>query len=177
MTTFSAFQNDIFSEIETGRGNLVIRARAGTGKSFTLVHSARRAKGVGLFLAFNKAIAVENERKLKGTEMESKTVHSCGLRALTKHVGGRVTIDSKGRKYRDMIDMWVEDVLAPTYKDMYADIWPTDTERDILDECGVSDDIVRLCDLARNAMWDPRKSADSTLSDIIAHYVGCKEYC
>lgn len=171
--SFSTYQIAIFGEIEHGTGNVVIKARAGTGKTFTILQGAKLTtkRGSALFLAFSKPIALENEKKLQGTGIQSKTVHACGMGGWRTYMKGKsFNVDSRGKKYSDMYDMWLKDVLAPTWKDMYDNVWPTDAERDILDECGPGDDVIRLLEMAQNNLWDPRTSSDKELSDIIAHY-------
>jgi len=83
---FSEQQNDIFSWVQTGSGNLVIEARAGTGKTTTVIEAARFMKGSVFFGAFNKSIAVELGEKiisngLPETRIKSGTLHSIGFRA------------------------------------------------------------------------------------------------
>lgn len=59
--------------------NLVINAGAGTGKTATLRLLADEAKPKGqrgIYLAFNKPIAEEAQRKFAGTPVVSKTIHS-----------------------------------------------------------------------------------------------------
>lgn len=58
-------------------GNMVIEAAAGTGKTSTLrfisdVDTSKR----GLYIAFNKAIQMDAERRFEGTNVTAKTAHS-----------------------------------------------------------------------------------------------------
>ncbi|KQO98299.1 UvrD-helicase domain-containing protein [Leifsonia sp. Leaf264] len=57
--------------------NFVIIALAGTGKTTTLQMIARRRpERRGLYLAFNRAIALEAAEKFKGTNVDARTAHS-----------------------------------------------------------------------------------------------------
>ena len=82
---FSGYQNDIFDFVLNGKGNAVVSAVAGSGKTTTIVHAASiipSDKKV-LFLAFNKSIANELSDRLKNNKnVECKTLHAHGLSAL-----------------------------------------------------------------------------------------------
>ena len=101
----SAYQQDIFTWIEHGTGDAVVNAVAGSGKSTTLVEGAKRVQGSVLFLAFNKSIVTELERKLIGTGVEAKTVNGLGHGALMGQLG-KVRLDAT--KYRNVIDALVK---------------------------------------------------------------------
>ena len=66
---YSNYQKAIFAEIKNGKGNIIVNAVAGSGKTFTIVTACKQlglnAKDVK-FLAFNKAIADELKMKLNG---------------------------------------------------------------------------------------------------------------
>lgn len=84
----SSYQKEIFDFVLHGTGNAVIKARAGSGKTATIISAMKlvpEAKTC-LFLAFNKAIAEEITAKLKGKENCSvMTVHSLGYRIILKN--------------------------------------------------------------------------------------------
>ena len=62
-------------------GSVVIEAGAGTGKTATLrMIAAALPRKRGLYIAFNKALAVEAERKFAGTGVVAKTGHSLAYR-------------------------------------------------------------------------------------------------
>jgi len=97
---WSEQQNSIFSWFISGDGNLVVRARAGTGKTTTIVEAVGRYLGVEtgkvLLAAFNKKIAEElNERLPVGAE--AKTLHSLGYGFVRSHWNG-VRIDSANKR-------------------------------------------------------------------------------
>lgn len=76
----SAYQAAIFADIESGTGHSVIRARAGTGKTSTIVAALSYVpKGLSvLFVAFNKSIATELQSRAPAG-VEVSTLHSLGF--------------------------------------------------------------------------------------------------
>lgn len=103
MTTPSSFQQAIFDHVsDKERGNLVVVARAGSGKTWTLVEAMAcvpARESVGAF-AFNKSIATElADRVPEGVDV--LTFHSHGLRAVTAAFG-RQAINA--HRCRDMVD-------------------------------------------------------------------------
>lgn len=81
---FSSFQKRLFWEIQKGEGHIIVEARAGSGKSFSIVESFKfvpRGKKV-IVLAFNKIIAEEMREKAPSYIQDVSTFHSLGLRAI-----------------------------------------------------------------------------------------------
>jgi ATP-dependent DNA helicase UvrD/PcrA len=93
MMNWSNHQAAVFDAIANGRGNLMIRAVAGSGKTTTILHGMTFVpKGKKcLFVAFNKAIADELAKRAPAGVTVS-TLHSLGLRACSKALG-RVTVE------------------------------------------------------------------------------------
>lgn len=104
----SKYQSRIFDFIESGKGNLVVNAVAGSGKSTTLIQGIQRideSKSI-LFLAFNKSIVDELKKKTAFIEnVEVSTLHGLGYKTILKNVLGRVEIDSN--KYRNIAKMFI----------------------------------------------------------------------
>jgi hypothetical protein len=78
--------------------NLVIDAAAGSGKTSTLrmmadVHPSKR----GLYLAFNKAIAVEASQKFAGTNVKASTAHALAYGEFGRPMQGKL---QKGQRMR-----------------------------------------------------------------------------
>ena len=99
---WSSYQKAVFDFVRDTNNSLVINAVAGSGKSTTIVEASKIAikKGNVLFLAFNKAIAQELGRKMEGTGVECKTLHSHGFRAIQKKMNYNCSIDErKWNKY------------------------------------------------------------------------------
>ena len=99
--TPSIYQEKFFDFIQHGVGNAVIKATAGSGKTATAVSAMKLipSKEKCLFLAFNKSIADELNKKLEGyPNVTARTSHSLGLLMLRRNLGNGVDIDEY--KYR-----------------------------------------------------------------------------
>lgn len=105
---WSEYQERIFDHIENGTGHGQVTARAGAGKTTTLVEGADRIpEGEdALFLAFNKHIEQELSRKLEGSPMDARTVHSLAYGVLADRVRGNLDVNKW--KYYDIIDQYME---------------------------------------------------------------------
>ena len=85
--TPSKYQKAVFTYIQKGKGNAVIEAVAGSGKSTTLVQAINLindSKKV-LFLAFNVDIVAELKKKIgPRNNVEISTLHSLGCKACVR---------------------------------------------------------------------------------------------
>jgi DNA helicase-2/ATP-dependent DNA helicase PcrA len=88
--TWSAQQRDIFSWFKgTIPGNLVVVARAGTGKTTTILQGITHAPETDILLAaFNKRIAEELNSRITNTNAEAKTLHSIGYMLVREYWDG-----------------------------------------------------------------------------------------
>lgn len=112
----SKYQKAVYAYIQKGKGNLIIDAVAGSGKSTTIVNALKLIpsdKQV-LFLAFNKAIVEELKIKIGNMEnVEVKTLHSLGASAVKKTLKSNLSND----KYTSWVNNGVKfGSLAPIYK-------------------------------------------------------------
>jgi superfamily I DNA/RNA helicase len=85
--TWSAQQEQIFGWFSTvdADGNLVVRARAGTGKTTTIIEGVNRAPDAKILLcAFNKKIALELQARLSNPRAQAKTLHALGFSFVTR---------------------------------------------------------------------------------------------
>ena len=95
----SKYQLAIFDWVKNPnptKRNLIIDAKAGSGKSSTLLHSATYMTGNVIFLAFNKKISEELGYRLSNMGMpnaKASTIHKEGLGIYTK-AKGRVNVNS-----------------------------------------------------------------------------------
>ena len=94
----SAQQNSIFEDIRDGSGHTVVVARAGCGKTSTIIAGMEflpgRSKYDALMVAFNKSIAKElQEHAPRGVTVS--TLHSYGLRQLSRALPKRPEIDDE----------------------------------------------------------------------------------
>lgn len=98
-TQWSPYQQAIFREVADGHGHLVVNALAGSGKTTTILESLKHVTHgkSSLFCAFNKSIADTLKAKVRDggvMGVEVSTLHSYGLRAVTK-AHGRLKIEAK----------------------------------------------------------------------------------
>jgi len=73
------YQEQIFDFIVNKKGNAVVQAVAGSGKTWTIVEGTKLIPPhhSAIFVAFNKSIQVELSKKLPG-HVKAKTLHSLG---------------------------------------------------------------------------------------------------
>jgi superfamily I DNA/RNA helicase len=92
-------QISIFNWFKDGEGNLVIRARAGTGKTYTVVNAIQFAPEQKILMAaFNKRIATELKEKIKNPKAEAKTLHSVGCGFVYRNWEGAQLSDERGER-------------------------------------------------------------------------------
>jgi superfamily I DNA/RNA helicase len=106
--SWSPLQTNVFNFAESGEGNAIVEAVAGSGKTTTIVEALKRVTGSTLFLAFNKSIATE----LKNRGVNARTFHSLTYSAVTRHKNVR---DVNGDKLRDLVDGMMTEKDAKMY--------------------------------------------------------------
>lgn len=92
---WSKYQKDIFRDINSGKGHTVVIARAGSGKTSTIVEGFKylpRGKKT-LMVAFNKAIAEELKQRAP-SYVDVMTLHSLGFRAIKQSFGADVILEN-----------------------------------------------------------------------------------
>lgn len=113
----SKYQKAVYTYILKGKGNAVVDAVAGSGKSTTIVNALKiipQNKKI-LFLAFNKSIVEELKRKVGNLpNVEISTLHSLGARACRKAC--RCSINSS--KYTAKLTQWIDDetIQSPAWQ-------------------------------------------------------------
>lgn len=113
--TPSEYQKEIFEFITKGTGNAVINAKAGSGKTTTLVEAMKLipSKEKVLFVAFNKAIEQELSARLSGYDnVDIKTYHGLGYSLLRNNLGKNSGIRLNEYKYTTFINNNIH-ILAP----------------------------------------------------------------
>lgn len=92
---WSKFQKDIFRDINGGAGHTVVIARAGSGKTSTIVEGFKYLpKGKKtLMVAFNKSIAEELKQRAP-SYVDVMTLHSLGFRAIKQSFGQDVILEN-----------------------------------------------------------------------------------
>jgi DNA helicase-2/ATP-dependent DNA helicase PcrA len=94
-TTASPEQQQVFDEIQKGKGNIAVQATAGSGKSYTLLESLKiipRLKKT-VFLSFSNAIVNELKERVP-SHVKACTLHSLGCRMImAKFKGVKINKD------------------------------------------------------------------------------------
>jgi len=109
--TWSNFQQAIFRDVAEGEGHTVVLARAGTGKTTTIMEALKCIPSglTTLVCAFNKSIEKELAARVQaaGLPVEIKTLHAFGFRAIGRAFRPRLN----EYKVRDILDQ-----LVPGYE-------------------------------------------------------------
>lgn len=174
--TPNKYQEKILDWARTGKGNALVEARAGSGKTSTLLLLADvitdELKKPCLFIAFNTHIAEEIREKLskkvKDHKLEVATVNSVGYRFILSNLWINHTDENKIHK-----DNYI---LQLDEKKMYTIIQPI-VERELannfqmegVDQEEVNDicyEFKQLCDLVR-ATYIPYQDEDSVANLIV----------
>lgn len=104
---YNRYQKDILNNVQNSNENLLIDAKAGSGKTSTLLMIANDLISKNkkcLFLAFNKSIVNELSKKIQDERVLIKTVHSLGYSFIKsflyrKHnVNYRINVDEELNK-------------------------------------------------------------------------------
>jgi len=99
-TIWSDEQKAIFDFFATGSGNLVVRARAGTGKTTTIKAAFSKApEAAMLYAVFNKKNQREAAAKISDSRVEVRTLHSLGF-AFIKRVWSNAKPDDNVERAR-----------------------------------------------------------------------------
>ncbi len=105
--TWSEEQSKIFEWFSTGaeHRNMVVRARAGTGKTTTIIEGVSRAPDAKILLAaFNKAIAKELESRVAKSNVEAKTLHGLGYQFIRRNWKVRMDDSSPWKRASMLVD-------------------------------------------------------------------------
>lgn len=83
---WSEQQDAIFNWFRDGKNHLIVRARAGTGKTTTIIRAIDFASEQNIMLcAFNKKIAEELTIRLKNPRAQAKTLHAIGFACVRRY--------------------------------------------------------------------------------------------
>lgn len=175
---WSAYQEAIFSFVETGTGNAIVEAVAGSGKTTTIVEALKRVSGTSIFLAFNKSIAEE----LKARGVNARTFHSLTFGVVKNTLGGQMNAD----KVRKLVQKHLTENDVKLYgsfccklvglaKQAGVDALIPDTEAnwaDIVDHHDMEPeheeaDIGRAIELARKLLRASNASKDFDFDDML----------
>ena len=106
----STYQENILNTVKSTNKNILVDAKAGSGKTSTLILISEAIQKQGnkcLFLAFNKHIVEELKGKMDTTDCAIKTIHSLGysyLRSfLYRQYGQNYKMDLDENKLREIV--------------------------------------------------------------------------
>lgn len=161
-------QNDIKEWVINGKGNAVINAVAGSGKTFTLLEVIAPELDDGLFCAFNNHIAKEIKDKNKNPKMKVMTVYGMGMAAIMKENPNTKVEKNKYKKvFTDCYQLAVK--WGSVGKDVIENF---DTEYAQMNFPYFPDhEILNLIDLSRFHLLDFRNSNKETIKKEIKNLV------
>lgn len=116
---WSKYQDAIYDFVASGQGNLVVVARAGSGKTTTICEACSRIpKGKRVLVcAFNNKIRDELTSRLsKLKHVTVKGMHQMGLGAMMRYRGGKLTVE----RYR--VSDYIRRLVPDEYKDYRGDV-------------------------------------------------------
>lgn len=86
-------------------GHLVIRARAGTGKTTTILEAITFAPEERILIAaFNKGIKLELDKRNTNPSAVAMTLHGIGFRQIREFLGNGVRVDEQRQRARGLTD-------------------------------------------------------------------------
>lgn len=118
MTEPTPQQAAILEKVKSTNDNVMIRARAGTGKTtmLSMIDAAQKSLPA-LLICFNKSIATEAERRMKATTTV-RTFNSLGHRIWSDYCSKRLTLNKN--KIRDIFKQMVDDTPRNDRKHMWS---------------------------------------------------------
>lgn len=134
----SQYQKDIMNYIDSTNSNLLVDAKAGSGKTSTLIlvsEKLNQQNQNSIFLSFNKSIVEELQEKLPDSIV--KTIHSLGMTFIRSYLYKKhnknyvLEVDSSGTKLR---------TLCKEYYDKYFKQIVTEVNKEIMS----ADDLTKL---------------------------------
>ena len=162
----SSYQQDILDYVALNRGNLLIDAKAGSGKTSTLLLIADeilKANKNCLFLSFNKSIVEELQYKKPELADSIKTVHSLGLTFIRSYLykkhGANYDVQVESKKLRELCKAYYDKYFAERIKGLESEM----SEQDLKALHGnLISDFVILCNFIRlyGMDYNDRKAID-----------------
>lgn len=154
----SKYQIAIFDFVVHGCGNGVIRARAGSGKTASLIGAMKLvpANKKCIFLAFNKSVKEEIEKKLVGYDnCTVKTLHGLGYSMISNYIKDKPNVDEF--KYNSFLRHNLNELSTAKIKD----------KKKITEYC---DNIIQLLEFSRmNLAQSSREIANIASEYSISH--------
>ena len=133
MATFipSKYQRAVYQFIKSCKGNAVVEAVAGSGKSTTIVNAINiipKDKSI-LFLAFNKSIVAELQKKVGNIpNCDIKTLHSLGAKQLMYYFHSQIDEN----KYKAHVNELIEKGMLHMSDENFGEDAKEDWKRNIM---------------------------------------------
>jgi DNA helicase-2/ATP-dependent DNA helicase PcrA len=136
-TEWSDQQKEIFAWFrDGGRGNLVVRARAGTGKTTTIVQAIVYAPEEKILMAaFNKRIQEELNSRIRNRRAQAKTLHALGL-YFVKRNWPDVVVDTSGER--------ADGLVRRALFSMFSELYPDANKPEKIEDVEFNETVVRL---------------------------------
>lgn len=169
----SSYQQAIFEWVSTGKGNAIINAVAGSGKTTTIVEASKLIESDAvLFAAFNAHI-VKTLRSRLAIGTTCRTMHSIGLECVRNRLGNYLQkpTNTKYRAYCRAVAKTIHEQLETIYDnelkafDFNSDVNLPD-EPPALDE--IKNQLQTLTDFCRTTLTDAESLEE--LEALVEHY-------
>jgi hypothetical protein len=146
--SWSVYQEAIFDFVENGKGNAVVEAVPGSGKTTTIVESSKRTPQnlKVAFLAFSKKIAMELKNRVP-SHVQASTFHSLGYKN-ERNAFGKMKVDNS-KAYWILKD-WLEECNDKRFKSVVSTNKPS---------------VLRLVSLCKSTLLEPTFENLEYLSD------------
>lgn len=151
----SKYQENILNFVQNEKGNLLVDAKAGSGKTSTLLLVAdilnKQDKNC-LFLAFNKSIVEELQNKIEdNNKCLVKTLHSLGLTFLKSYLYRKYkqdyVLNINTNKMRDLVKYFYEQCCMEDVIKANEDSLSLDEIKEL--HTNYISDLITLCDFCR----------------------------
>lgn len=169
----SKYQQDIFDFIKTKKGNLVINAVAGSGKTSTIIESIKLFdKNTDiLFLAFNKSIKNELVKRINNPDIEINTCHGFGYSTILSNFDTNPILNNNKYKklLKDLIDYNIseDDKIIKTYEfdeSLKDNLFGFNLNwKDSKDKKLFEDNVLKLVNMMRLNAYQDRKDIEDIL--------------
>lgn len=141
MSTFelSPYQQNILNFIKDSNSNLLVDAKAGSGKTSTLIMMTDeiiKQNKKALFLAFNKSIVQELQTKITDENILISTVHSLGLKFIKSYLyrmhKQNYEVEVKSDRNKDIIVKYMNEICYDSFQQV-NDYLPEDELKSLAD--------------------------------------------
>lgn len=170
----SDYQLAIYNWVQNGRGDAVVQAVAGSGKTSTLIEAGKLLRSDrAIFLAFNRHIVKELQERL-GNSMKVQTIHSVGVGCVRKALGKAVVDEGK---YADIAKPYAEEIADDLKRNYAVELrrWMRSKKKDEDKEpeeppsvFSVVAQLKKLAHFCRVTLTDPADFA--AVEEMVAHF-------